>query len=105
MEARLLLGSDDAQSDSGHGSDEGWEGQGIAARQAAAALGCGARLLRELQGTMGGGEYEVVCWPTLLPCFYKNSLVADGSFMRLFATPSEFGHFGLPAAHKNFEFT
>ena len=36
MEARLLLGSDDAQRDSGHGSDEGWEGQGIAARQAAA---------------------------------------------------------------------
>ena len=46
MEARLLLGSDDAQSDSGHGSDEGWEGQGIAARQAAAALGCRARLLK-----------------------------------------------------------
>ena len=25
MEARLLFGSDDAQSDSGHGSDEGWD--------------------------------------------------------------------------------
>ena len=27
MEARLLLGSDDANGDSGHSSDEGWEGQ------------------------------------------------------------------------------
>ena len=27
MEARLLLGSDDANGDSGHGSNEGWEGQ------------------------------------------------------------------------------
>ena len=44
MEARLLLGSDDAQSDSGHGNDEGWEGQGIAAWQAAAALGFSARV-------------------------------------------------------------
>ena len=56
MKARLLLGFDDAKSDSGHGSDEGWEGQGITARQAAATLGCRARL--------GGGEYEVAFWPT-----------------------------------------
>ena len=27
MEARLLLSSDDANGNSGHGSDEGWEGQ------------------------------------------------------------------------------
>ena len=26
VEAQLLSGSDDAQSDSGHGSNEGWEG-------------------------------------------------------------------------------
>ena len=46
MEARLLLGSDDAQSDSSHGSNEDWEGHGIAARQAAA-LGCRARLRKD----------------------------------------------------------
>ena len=50
---------------------------------------------------MGGGEYEVVCWPTPLPCFYKNSLVADRSFLCLFATPSEFGPFGFPVVPKN----
>ena len=26
-------------------------------------------------------------------------------FLCLFATPSEFGHFGFPAVHKNFEIT
>ena len=77
MEARLLLGFDDAQSDSGHGSDEGWEGQGIAARQAAVALGCRARL--------GGGEYEMACWPTPLPCFYKRNMVAERFFPPYFS--------------------
>ena len=69
VEARLLLGSDDAQSYSGHGSDEGWEGQGIAARQAAAALGCRARLGWERgnqtdgAGSSGhGGEGENMKW-------------------------------------------
>ena len=69
MEARLLLGFDDAQSDSGHGSDEGWEGQGIAVRQAAAALGCRARLGWErgnqtgCAGSLGHGwEGENMKW-------------------------------------------
>ena len=46
MEARLLLGSDDAQSDYGHRRNEDWEGHGIAAGQAAA-LGCRARLRKD----------------------------------------------------------
>ena len=52
-EARLLQGSDDANGDSGHGSDEGWEGQPW------------ARRLRQwdwTQGTLGGGKYEVSFW-------------------------------------------
>ena len=39
----------------------------------------------ELQGTLGGGEYEVVCWPTPLPCFYKRSMVAERFFPPYFS--------------------
>ena len=46
VEARLLLGSDDAQSDSGHGSDEDWEGQPWAR---------GRRQWDRTQGTKGRG--------------------------------------------------
>ena len=48
-------------------------------------LGRRARLLWELQGMMGGGEYEVVCWPTPLPCFYKRSMVAERFFPPYFS--------------------
>ena len=34
---------------------------------------------------MGGGEYEVVCWPTPLPCFYKRSMVAERFFPPYFS--------------------
>ena len=110
MEARLLLGSDDAQSDSGHGSDEGWEGQGIAARQAAAVkagsggtrhgYGRGKWLRASL-----GGKCEVVIWLTPSPAYIEPPWAAKRSFMRLFATPSEFGPFGFPVVPKKCEVT
>ena len=111
MEARLLLGSDDAQSDSGHGSDEGWEGQGIATRQAAAVKACsggtghsycrGKWLRASLGGGGGGGGCEVVIWLTPSRAYIEPPWAAERSFLRLFATPSEFSPFGFPIVPKN----
>ena len=38
-----------------------------------------------------------------LPCLSRHFEQPKGPFLCLFATPSEFGHFGLPAVHKNFK--
>ena len=106
MEAQLLLGSDDAQSDSGHGSDEGWEGQGVAARQAAAVkagsggTGHGYCRGKWLRASLGG-ECEVVIWLTPSPAYIEPPWAAERSLLRLFATPSEFGPFGFPVVPKN----
>ena len=56
-------------------------------------LGRRARLLWELQGTMGGGEYEVVCWPTPLPCFYRPEMAAEGSLPPIFFSFAIFSEF------------
>ena len=74
MEARLLLGSDDTNGDSGHGSDEGWEGQPWARRrrqwdwtQGTAVLGLlaqGTAALRASGHKGEGVECGVACWPT-----------------------------------------
>ena len=125
MEARLLLGSDDAQSDSGHGSDEGWEGQAIATRQAAAVKAgsggtghgyCRGKWLRASLGVraplrqrkmaqsfIGGGEgkCEVVIWLTPSPAYIEPPWAAERLFLRLFATPNQFGPFGFPVVPKN----
>ena len=52
MEARLLLDSDDANGDYGHGSYEGWEGQGTTAE-----AGGGNRT-----GNSGDGVSESLHW-------------------------------------------
>ena len=59
MNAAAIAGSDDANGDSGHSSDEGWKGQGTAAEAGGGSTtGLGARLHWELQGTLGGGKCE-----------------------------------------------
>ena len=47
--AAAIAGSDDANGDSGHGSDEGWKGQGTAAE-----AGGGSRT--GLRARLGGGN-------------------------------------------------
>ena len=59
MNAAAIAGSDDANGDSGHGSNEGWKGQGTAAEVGGGSrTGLRARLHWELQGTLGGGKCE-----------------------------------------------
>ena len=53
----------------------------------------------ETQGYVGRWKCEVVIWLTL-PCLYRLVMAAEESFLRLFATPSEFGPFGLPVVPK-----
>ena len=49
----------------------------------------------------GGGECEVVIWLTPSPAYIEPPWAAERSFLRLFATPSEFGPFGFPVVPKN----
>ena len=71
--AAAIAGSDGADGGYGHGSDEGWKGQGTAAE----AVGGGKN---GTQGKAGREENcEVTFWLTL-PCLYKLVTAAEGSF-------------------------
>ena len=47
---------------------------------AAAGAGISSRASLEAQGTLGGGEYEVACWPTPSPVFISVFGVAERFF-------------------------
>ena len=66
--AEEASGGSDTRSSGDGGSDSWWETQGYAGRW----------------------KCEVVIWLTL-PCLYRLVMAAEESFLRLFATPSEFG--------------
>ena len=86
MNAAAIAGSDDANGDSGHDSDEGWKGQGTAAEAGGGSrTGLRARLHWELQSPLGGGEYKVAFWLSPSPAYIEPAWAAEGSFMRLFA--------------------
>ena len=96
-EVRLLSGY---CRDSRHGGSDGGAGQPRARR----------RRQWELQGTLGGGEYEVSFWlnppsppPPPPPGLYRAILSSRRAILCLFAIPSEFGHFGFPAVPKKCE--
>ena len=65
----------------GGGSDS-WGGDGCRRTQGMAAAGAGisSRASLEAQGTLGGGEYEVACWPTPSPVFISVFGVAERFF-------------------------
>ena len=48
-----------------------------------------------------GGKCEVVIWLTPSPAYIEPPWATERSFLRLFATPSEFGPFGFPVVPKN----
>ena len=49
---------------------------------------------------LGGGECKVAFWLTPSPAYIELTWAAERSFLRLFATPSELGPFGLPVVPK-----
>ena len=55
--------------------------------QGTAGLGAGKSngLRWKLGARLGGGEYEMACWPTPLPYFYKRSMVAERFFPPYFS--------------------
>ena len=59
--------------------------------------GLGARLHWELQGMLGGGEFEVACWPTPSPIFIRTAWQPKGLSRQIFAIVSEFGPIGRSA--------
>ena len=86
MNTAAIAGSDDANGDSSHYSDEGWKGQGTAAEAGGGSrTGFRARQHWELQGRLGGGECKVAFWLAPSPAYIEPTWAAEESFLRLFA--------------------
>ena len=101
VNAAAIAGSDDANGDSGHDSDEGWEGQRTAAEEGGGRrTGLRARLHWELQGTLGGGECLSGFLANPLPCFYRANMGSRMVLSAPFCWSSEIGPFGLPVVPK-----
>ena len=96
VEARLLLGSDDTNGDSGHCSNESWEGH-----RTVAEVGGGTGM----QGTAAEGERKrsgILAKPPL--CLNRHFEQPKGPFFCAFSLLlSEFGNFGFLAVHQNFK--